>query len=438
MLQQPYKKVKQKKSLLLAASCTLFAAFGGATPSESEVPGTTLDVGFIAFGDSGYHVDYLAEKQYKPKRPTTQAFIDYEYQEWLDDGKNPEDFVAPPMEYSEAVGSMVDASGMYPVASSMISMCKDNSCDFAVMPGDNIYPDGATLGVDGKDDTTRFEDIFITPFGGLGKSKPDFRIYVALGNHDWNTSREGAMAQVSFMESTKPFYMDGIFYSVKPPAGNGEIEVFVIDTEVLLAGVEVKEAELNPDGSEKQTDDIDEPKPWTVPHTDAEKNMSAWLEEQLRNSNAKWKIVLAHHPIWSSGGSKFEEARVLRRMILPAMCKYADMYIAGHEHSLELHEDSCDTVFGENSGQPPLLQVLSGAASKQRPVNQPFKHYQDKHYPQDNAIWVKGMTWGYSHIQLVDDKATIRMITTPNDGSAKSNVEFTYEYRRRSGTVTLD
>ena len=436
MLQHTISTIKQKKSLLIVASCTLLATYGCATFSDKS--GAGLDVSFVAFGDSGYHLDYLAEKQFKPKRPTKQDFIDSEYQEWLEDGKDPAYFVAPPMEYVQAVDSMVDASGMYPVANAMTSFCQNNPCDFSVMPGDNIYPDGATIGVDGKDDSTRFEDIFVKPFGDLGKGKPDYRIYAALGNHDWNTSREGAIAQVEFMQTTKPFYMDGIFYSVKPPAGNGDIEIFVIDTEVMLAGVEVKEAELNPDGSEKKTDEIDQPKAWIVPQNKAERDMANWLELKLKNSTAKWKLVLAHHPIWSSGGSKFEEARVLRRMILPAMCKYADMYIVGHEHSLELHEDSCESVFGQGTKQPPLLQLLSGAAAKQRPVNQLFKAFQDKNYPQDNAIWVKGMTWGYSHVQLLDDKAIVKMITTPNNGSAENNVEFTYEYTRRSGNVALD
>ncbi|ALT00323.1 metallophosphoesterase [Lacimicrobium alkaliphilum] len=429
--------MKAKNRLALVISCLLLTTNACASTNEVAASEDGLNVGFIAFGDSGYHVDYLKKKQFVPKRSTKQDFIDYEYQDWLDDGKDPKYFVVPPMHYVAEVDSMVNASGMYPVAKAMKGYCQQNECQFSVMAGDNIYPDGATLGLDGKDDTTRFDDMFVKPFGDMGKDDPDYRIYTALGNHDWNTSREGAMAQVRFMETQKPFYMDGIFYTVKPPAGNGDIELFVIDTEVMLAAVEVKEAELNPDGSEKVHDEIDTPKEWTKPQTEAERNMVSWFESKLKNSTARWKLVLGHHPIWSSGGSKFEQARVLRELILPAMCKYADMYIAGHEHSLELHEDSCETVFGDGTEQPPLLQLLSGAAAKQRAVNVPFKSYQDKNYQQNNALWVKGMVWGYSHVQLVDDVATVKLITTPNDGSAKNNVEFTYQFNRRSGRVEL-
>ncbi|MEP1446061.1 MAG: metallophosphoesterase [Paraglaciecola sp.] len=400
-----------------------------ASANKAESP---LELGFIAFGDSGYHTDYLKEKQFTPLKPTRQDFIDFEYAEWIKKGHKPEDFVPPPSEFVEAVGSMVDASGLYPVADAMKSFCLKEECEFSVMLGDNIYPDGATVGADGKDDTTRFDDIFTKPLGGLGQGNPDYRIYTALGNHDWDTSREGAMAQVEFMQTNKPFYMDGIFYTVKPPAAMGDIEIFVIDTDVMLAGETVLDAELNPDGSEATDLEVDKPDPWKVPQNSDERNMASWLEEKLKNSTAKWKFVIGHHPIWSSGGSKFEQAKVIRRMIMPAMCQYADIYFAGHEHSLELHEDSCEAEIGKGKNKP-LLQVLSGAAAKQRPVHKAFKAYQDATYPQNKAIFVQGMTWGFSHIQLSGDMATIRMLTTPNDGSGKVNLEYTYQYPRRTG-----
>lgn len=432
------KPLKQQINILLSTLLLLGCSseFSTATPvaADTTTQSDELDLGFIAFGDSGYNTQYLKKKQYTPLKPTKQAFIDHERAEWLKDGRDPAEFVSPPSEYVEAVGSMVDASGLYPVANAMKAYCANEDCEFSVMLGDNIYPNGATVGVDGKDDSTRFDDLFTKPFGDMGKGNEQYRIYTALGNHDWNTSREGAMAQVEFMQSHLPFYMDGIFYSVKPPAAKGKVEIFVIDTEVMLGGETVLEAELNPDGSEMKTDEVDKPSPWVVPQTAGEKQMVSWLDDKLKNSTAEWKLVVAHHPIWASGGSKFEQAKVLRRLILPSLCKYADIYFAGHEHTLELHEDSCETVLGPDNKHP-LLQVLSGAAAKQRPVHTAFKAYQDKTYPEDNAIWVKGMTWGFSHIQLKGDMATVRMLTTPSDGSGDINLEYTYQYQRRTATL---
>ena len=405
------------------------------SPKQEQAKATehkNIDFGFIAFGDSGYSVDYLKEKQFVPLRKDLAAFVKFETEDWLEDNKPLDQLVIPPSEFVPAVGGMIESSGMYPVAKAMTSYCQNSSCEFSMMLGDNIYPDGATVGVDGKDDSTRFHDLFTKPFGKLGAGNPDYRIYTALGNHDWNTSREGAMAQVDFMETNRPFHMDGLFYSVKPPAGNGDIEIFVIDTEVMLGGTTVMEAELNPDGSEIKMDEIDLPDPWTKPINEAERNMAAWLDSSLKNSTAKWKFVIGHHPIWSTGGTKFEQARSLRALILPSLCNYADIYFAGHEHSLELHEDSCDSVFGKDNDKPSLLQVISGAAAKQRAVNKGFKSYQTKTYPDNNTIYTKGMIWGFSHIQLTDDNAEITMHITPNSGTGEANLDFTYQYKRRS------
>ena len=40
--------------------------------------------------------------------------------------------------------------------------------------------------------------------------------------------------------------------------------------------------------------------------------MAQWLEQSLADSPARWKIVMGHHPIWSSAGSKFQQARMMR------------------------------------------------------------------------------------------------------------------------------
>jgi hypothetical protein len=256
-------------------------------------------------------------------------------------------------------------------------------------------------------------------------------IYAALGNHDWHTSREAAMAQVKYLQTTPPFYMDGIAYRVQPPAGRGEVEIFVIDTEVLLAGTTVYEDKLADDGSELSTTELDVPEPWSKPRTERERGMAQWLERSLRESNARWKIVMGHHPLWSSAGSKFEQAKAMRRLILPALCKYADMYVAGHEHTLELHADSCvNAVPGANL--PPLPQIVSGAAAKHRPLNRWFMAHQAAKSPELTTYYARGVIWGYVHLTLERDRAVARAITTPNDGSGTNTLEHTHVFANRS------
>jgi hypothetical protein len=64
-----------------------------------------------------------------------------------------------------------------------------------------------------------------------------------------------------YLETTSPFYMDGIVYRVKPPAGNRDVEIFVLDTEVLLAGTTVYEDKLADDGSELPSTEPEMPEP---------------------------------------------------------------------------------------------------------------------------------------------------------------------------------
>jgi tartrate-resistant acid phosphatase type 5 len=415
-------------SALVATCGTLVLACAGAPQGAQKQPSGPPSVGFLVVGDTGYDYDFLAKKDYSPALDREQ-FIEKEREEWIEDGLPPAEFTPPVLHRLERTGGYVAASGMWPVSRAMQRYCRRAECAFATMAGDNIYPDGATAGADGVDDERRFRQVFTEPFGTLGGARKDFAIYVALGNHDWRTSREGAMAQVRFHERNRPFYMDGLFYKVTPPAAHGLVDLFVIDTEVLLAGTTVYEDKLAPDGSEIETQEVVEPRKGAVPQTDAERAMAQWLDDALRTSTAPWKIVMAHHPFWSSSGGKFQQARTLRRLLLPSLCRYADMYLAGHEHTLELHLDDCSTTEVRRSA--PLLNVVSGAGSKERPLHRPFARAQQQKYPQLRTIWAKGMTWGFSHITLQGDVATVRMYSVGSDPDRGPTEEFTYEYRRR-------
>jgi len=383
---------------------------------------------FLAFGDSGYHYDYQ-DLDEDPGPATYDAFVEQERLEWLEDKRPPAEFAPRPAYQLPANGAWVTASGLKAVAKAMHDDCRSGPvCEFAVMLGDNIYPDGATAGTD---DAERFRKIFQEPYDPLAALAPDFRIYVALGNHDWNTSREGAMAQVRFHESTRPFYMDGIRYKVAPTGDPRDLEVFVLDTHVMLSAMTILDDELADDGSEADSKQIDDTDAWAVPRTEDEIRMAAWLEESLAASKARWKIVIGHHPIWSSAGSKFQQARMMRRLILPSLCRHADLYLAGHEHTLEVHTDSCKEV-PEAQGRPPLPQIVSGAAGKQRPLNTAFARHQLAANPELRSLWALGLTWGFAHVTLEADRATIRMVTTPDDQSGAAVTAFVHAFERRS------
>lgn len=415
------------RRILLLVTASIAAC---ASPVHHETnEASRAPVTLLAFGDSGYHYDHLEAEDYDAV-VTMEQFIEAEREEWIEDKRPIEELAYPPTYTLPHNGSTIAASGLAPVATAMKNFCREHGCDFATMLGDNIYPDGAQAGADGGD-AQRFHDLFTIPFAPLAEGNDKFRIYTVLGNHDWHTSREGAMAQVRFMETSPPFYMRGLFYRVTPPAAHGQVEIFAIDTEVLLAGTSVYEPALAEDGRQLVSNEIEAPEPWAVPQDEAERNMVAWLESALANSPARWKIVIGHHPLWSTAGSKFEQAKALRRLILPVLCRHADMYLAGHEHTLEVHTDDCSTAApGRNVG--PLPTVVSGSASKMRPTHSAFIRQQSKAHPQLHTLWAKGLVWGFAHLTFVGDQVTVKMVETAGDGSGGSQVTFEHSFVRRT------
>jgi hypothetical protein len=410
-----------------AALVALLMTGGCATQPAAETPIAE----FLAFGDSGYHYDYL-ETDDEPGPKTYEAYLEDERLEWLEDKRPPAEFGAPPAYRVPQTGSFVPASGQAAVATAMRRFCEGPpACDFGVMLGDNIYPEGATAGADGRDDAERFRKVFHEPYAPLLANGPQFRIYAALGNHDWKTSRAGAMAQVTYLSETPPFYMDGIRYRVAPTGDPREVEIFVLDTHVMLSDHSILDDALTDDGRELDSGKIDTPEPWALPQNADEWGMAQWLERSLAESPARWKIVMGHHPIWSSAGSKFHQARMMRRLILPALCRHADMYLAGHEHTLELYTDGCKDV-PEARGRPPLPQLVSGAAGKQRPLNTNFARHQLEAHPELTSLYTQGLVWGFAHVTLEGDRATIRLLTTPNDLKGEPVPAFEHSFDRRS------
>ena len=160
--------------------------------------------------------------------------------------------------------------------------------------------------------------------------------------------------------------------------------------------------------------------------------MIANLEARLKASKARWKIVIAHHPLWASAGGKFRQSQALRAAILPILCRDADLYFAGHEHTLEIATDDCSTAV-PGARLKPLPSIVTGAAGKQRPLNTAFMGHQARNNPQYKLLFARGMVWGFTHVSLTGDTATVTMISTPNDGSGTTRVEAVERFARRSG-----
>ena len=59
-----------------------------------------------------------------------------------------------------------------------------------------------------------------------------------------------------------------------------------------------------------------------------------WLEKRLSASNADWKIVIGHHPVFSGG--KHGNTRRLVDRVKPLLDRFGvQAYINGHDHDLQ-------------------------------------------------------------------------------------------------------
>lgn len=149
---------------------------------------------------------------------------------------------------------------------------------FALLLGDNIYPDGNIK----KYANAYFE----SPYQPLLKAGVGF--YPALGNHD---TRGGYQQdQITY------FKMPGDYYQVSYP----NVDFFILNTTYFVR---------NP-------------------------VQQAWLKKALSQSRAPWKIVVAHHPLHSSGRNG--DTGGLRDLLEPILIQYGvDLYLSGHDHNYE-------------------------------------------------------------------------------------------------------
>ncbi len=398
--------------------------------AQSQDPDASVSI--LLLGDAGYHLNYAWENFDDPE--TVEEFrTDYLRRLTWVGSPDPEAEI-PPYSVLPRSGHTVLASGLQSVATAIGRYCQRQArCDFGIMLGDNIYPNGATEGRDGRPDADRFTDIFVTPYETLFSAQPDFEFDVVLGNHDWYTSVGGALAQLKFHEEHPNYHMDDLFYTRRRETPIGSVELFAIDTELLLSTVVIPMPKLTSNGATDYHAELELIRPWVTEHAMTQPDQVAWLAAKLQASDATWKIVAGHHPLWSSSGYKFAQAQALRRLLLPVLCPFADIYVAGHDHTLEIHEQSCKGYTDQPS--KPLTHIVSGTGSKQRLVNYNFARRQAETMPGFRPVWAKGMIWGFAHLRLSFDDAIVTIITTPDDATGDVERAYEYEFERRTSTA---
>ena len=164
--------------------------------------------------------------------------------------------------------------------------------------GDNIYENG---------EISRIAEVFEQPYAEL--LQKDVTFHAVLGNHDFRT-RQGE-DEIAYPGYNMP---DRYYTFTKGPA-----QFFALDTNQFYLDSDQNREAL-----------------WSAQHQ--------WLKTELERSSAQWKIVFAHHPIYSSGrhGTDGELAASLS----PLFEEYGvHLYINGHEHSYERTQPINGTIY---------------------------------------------------------------------------------------------
>jgi acid phosphatase len=245
------------------------------------------------------------------------------------------------------------------VIGAMVSAGHAREAGFIALLGDNFYMDGIASARD-----ARWESDFQLPFAKTEFPGP---FHPVLGNHD---HRGNPRAQVEYTQSSPRWSMPGFYYSATFDIdADSALDVFFLDTTPI--------------------DDWD----------DCAEGQLRWLEDKLANSKARWRIVAGHHAIFS-GGTSGASSRLARRLG-PLFEQYGvALYLAGHDHDLEL----LDSRAG-------WLQVVSGSASRPRKVRWTPRSLFATSEP------------GYTRIIAQPDRLWIEYVTVPRGPCATYTID---------------
>lgn len=241
---------------------------------------------------------------------------------------------------------------------------------------------------------TGFEDVY---------SDPALQVpfWAALGNHDYYKSVNGILTYAKEGMGSGRLTMPGRYWSRTVEVAPGvRAKVVFIDSNPFI-------------------------KAHVRGHSDASKQDTraqlAWLDKELGEPGLAWRVVVGHHPFWSSGphgnratvkayeaeGRPWKQAVVdgvpeaivdMRTRVLPLLRKHqVQLYLCGHDHHAEVTRDGG------------LTQVLSGNASEAR-----------KAIAQPNSLYV-GQHLGFATLALGADKAVVRQ--RDEDGRVVFEVE---------------
>ncbi|GBQ91223.1 acid phosphatase [Gluconacetobacter johannae DSM 13595] len=178
---------------------------------------------------------------------------------------------------------------------------------YTVSVGDNFYDDGVQSVTD-RQWITSFESIY-----SAESLKTPWR--VILGNHDYRGKVEPQLLYGRQVDSR--WYLPARYYSMRDILPDGSTaETFFLDTSPFISRYRGTKVDITGQDTAAQV---------------------AWLDAALGASDARWKIVIGHHPVYTAE-RRFDEPELIAALV-PVMKRHGvHVYINGHIHNLQYIE----------------------------------------------------------------------------------------------------
>jgi 3',5'-cyclic AMP phosphodiesterase CpdA len=228
------------------------------------------------------------------------------------------------------------------IATQMLKTHDRTPMDLIVAAGDNVYPNGS-----GRYFTKAIEQ----PFAGIIKDKVPF--YAVLGNHDVEEGRQDQCQYPLFNMGGKNYY------TVKQ--GDGLAELFMLDS------------------------------------TDFDSAQMNWLEQGFQSTKAKWKLVVLHHPLYSSG-KKHGSSMGLRKRLEPLFTRYGVQAVfSGHDH-----------IYERTKLQQGIQYFVTGAGGKTRRGDIDLKSdFREVSYDEDNHFMLIDVEDKQVNFQAINEAGSV-------------------------------
>jgi 3',5'-cyclic AMP phosphodiesterase CpdA len=279
---------------------------------------------------------------------------------------------APDSLHFAVVGDMgTGGPGQQTLADVIAARAEESPFDFMLTVGDNFYPAGV-FGLDDPMWRDAWKNVYDAP-------SLDVPVYPILGNHD---HAGFPYVQLGYGDRDGRWTMPDLFYSWTEQLSDGtEVAFFALDTEPIRAGLDgrranetvpIREArvrrslawndvELDEDlvryiaervhvndevtvlriveFSRRSGRSIDRALISEAIDAGVEEDYPAqleWLDEALADSDARWKIVYGHHPLYGHDLRRGHQLSMIER-VEPILVRHGvDLYVAGHDHHTDV------------------------------------------------------------------------------------------------------